>query len=159
MIENIHTALFDGYQLFDNVIVSIHDGQITDIKENKDHSLPDLFMMPCLIDAHTHMKTIDHVHQLLKYGIHTTFDVCASSLLINQSKDLKIISSLDMIMGFVLNPHQYVKKEVEKGAKYIKILLFNSFTISLTTLKEIVKEAHQYHLKVVVQQHLCLLIF
>lgn len=49
MIENIHTALFDRYQL-------------------------------------------------LKYGIQTTFDVCTSSL--------------DTIMGFVLNSYQYYLKVV-----------------------------------------------
>ncbi len=54
-----------------------------------------------------------------------------------------------MAMGIVFNPKNYVEKEISKGAKYIKVLLFNTLSIGLKALKAIVEETHKHGLKVV----------
>lgn len=149
MKEMFKGTLFDGEKIIENVCVTIDDDNNVVIgKENIENS--NYFMMPCLIDAHTHMTNINQVNRMMSYGVNSTFDVCASQSLISQSEDFKIISSIDMAMGFVLNPEKYVIKSINKGAKYIKVLLFNNLSIGLNALKDIVKIAHKHNLKVVV---------
>lgn len=150
MKESINCILFDGVNLIKNTTISIENGRIISIEKNLQNNNTVNFIMPCLVDAHTHMTSIEQAQKMLSYGINTTFDVCASSTLIESSKNLNIISSIDMAMGIVLNPKKYVEAAINKGAKYIKVLLFNPFSIGLKTLKEIVNEAHKRNLKVVV---------
>lgn len=149
MKEMFNGALFDGEKIIENVCVTIDDDNNVVIGKENNTDL-NYFMMPCLIDAHTHMTDINQVNRMMSYGVSSTFDVCASPSLISQSEDFKIISSIDMAMGFVLNPEKYVIKSINKGAKYIKVLLFNNLSIGLNALKEIVKTAHKHNLKVVV---------
>lgn len=149
MKKTINCTLFDGTKLSNQTSVVIEDGVIASIEENNE-TKSDYFVMPCLIDAHTHMTNLDDVNQMLNYGINTTFDVCASPDLIEASKDLNIISSIDMAMGIVLNPKKFVDDAVQKGAKYIKVLLFNPLSIGAKALKGIVDEAHKRNLKVAV---------
>lgn len=149
MKKTINCTLFDGTKLINHASITIEDGIITSIEENNEVK-SDYFVMPCLIDAHTHMTNLDDVNQMLNYGINTTFDVCASSTLIEASKDLNIISSMNMAMGIVLNPKKFVDDAVQNGAKYIKVLLFNPLSIGAKALKGIVDEAHKRNLKVAV---------
>ncbi len=149
MKETINCILFDGDNLIENASVTIDEGKIVSI-ERSNSNCSNYFMMPCLIDSHTHMINVDQVNKMITYGVNTTFDVCASQALIESSKVLRIISSLDMAMGIVLNPKKFIEKAISKGAKYIKVLLFNSLSIGLKALKGIVEEAHKNNLKVVV---------
>lgn len=148
MNKTISCTLFDGVNLTNNVTVIIDEEKIISI-EKSDINNSNYFMMPCLIDAHTHMININQVNQMISHGINTTFDVCAPTSLIKSTKDLNIISSIDMAMGIVFNPKNYVEKEISKGAKYIKVLLFNTLSIGLKALKAIVEETHKHGMKVV----------
>lgn len=149
MYQSINCILFDGVNIINNATVVIDEGKIISIDSNHQNNT-NYFMMPCLIDAHTHVTNVDQINRMISYGLASTFDVCAPTSLIASSKDLNIISSLDMAMGIVLNPKKYIEKEINKGAKYIKVLLFNTFSIGLKALKKIVEEAHKNNLKVVV---------
>lgn len=149
MKETINCILFDGDDLIENTSVIIDEGKIVSIGKGNSNC-QNHFMMPCLIDAHTHMTNVNQVNKMISYGVNTTFDVCATPSLIESSNDLKIISSLDMAMGIVLNPKKFVEKAIHKGAKYIKVLLFNSLSIGLKAIQGIVEEAHKKNLKVVV---------
>ncbi len=149
MIE-LKYPMFDGDKFIKGACLKLEDGIITSISECGIEECAKGFIMPTLVDCHTHLVNNKQVDALLKYGISTTYDVCASKALINDSKMVDIISSLDMAMGMVLNPASFVRNVYEKGGKYIKVLLFNSLSIGKSALKKIVIEAKKYHLKVVV---------
>lgn len=99
MKETIKGSFFDGKEIFENVIVVIDDGIVTSIEKDREECNSNCFIMPCMIDAHTHMCNISQVNKMLSYGINATFDVSAPLSLINFSLDFNIISSLYMAMG------------------------------------------------------------
>lgn len=87
---------------------------------------------------------------MLRSGITTVCDVSASGELIKSSKQLEIISSGGMAMGIVINSKGYVEQASASGAKYIKVLLLNAYSIGKPALCGIVKAAHKRELKVAV---------
>ncbi len=145
----LNYPLFDGEKVIENASVTIENGRIfrVDRAENVDSSC---FLMPGLIDVHTHMSSWEQVRKMLQYGITATCDVCAPKELIESSKQLEIFGSAGMAMGMVLNPKGFVEKAAADGARYIKVLLFNSMSIGKAALRGIVKAAHEKKLKVAV---------
>lgn len=150
MKKSIKCNLFDGNNLLLNKIITIENDTIISIEDNKENNSTNYLMTPPLIDAHTHMTDLSQINKMLNYGINMTFDVCATKELVDNSKDLIIISSYDMAMGIILNPKGIVENAIKKNAKYIKVLLFNSLSIGFKALKKIVDIAHKNNLKVVV---------
>lgn len=142
--------LFDGEKVWEGATVTVENGTITSVTACDPTECGEGFLMPGLIDAHTHMGIIDHVNAMLQNGITATCDVSAPRALVEASKQLEIVSSAGMAMGMVLNPKGYVEKAAANGARYIKVLLFNSLSIGKTALKGIVKAAHEKGLKVAV---------
>ncbi len=147
----LNYPVFDGEKLWANASVVIENGVITEVTA-LDESTADsrYFLMPGLIDAHTHMGTFEQVETMLKYGVTATCDVSASAELIAASNQLTIHPSAGMAMGVVLNGKSYVDKAAKSGAKYIKVLLFNAHSIGKKALCSIVDAAHEKGLKVAV---------
>lgn len=145
----LNYPLFDGRRVIEHASVLIENGVITAVNdaENVDNTC---FLMPGLIDVHTHMGTEEQIRLMLKNGVTATCDVSATKELVESSKQLEIISSAGMAMGEVLNPEGFVEKAVKNGARYIKVLLFNAFSIGKPALCGIVKNAHERGLKVAV---------
>ncbi len=154
MMDNrivLHYPVFDGEKVWANASVVIENGIITDVTA-LDESTADsrYFLMPGLIDAHTHMGTAAQVDAMLKHGITATCDVSAGAELIAASSRLTIHSSAGMAMGVVLSGKGYVDKAVKSGAKYIKVLLFSPRSIGRKALCSIVEAAHEKGMKVAV---------
>ncbi len=143
-------SLFDGEKVWKGAAVTIENGIVTSIQECDPAECGEGFLMPGLIDAHTHMGTTAHVEAMLKNGITATCDVSASADLIGSSRQLEIVGSAGMAMGVIMNPKSYVEKTVANGARYIKVLLFNPLSIGRSALRGIVKAAHAKGLKVAV---------
>lgn len=144
----LNYPLFDGEKIIENASVTTENGIITAVTEGQNVDSRYL-LMPGLIDAHTHMSTEYQVSEMLKCGIVATCDVSASSELIANSKELTIISSAGMTMG-TLGGKGYVKKAIESGAKYIKVLLFEPNLMPKAALRSICASAHEHDLKVAV---------
>lgn len=142
--------LFDGEKVWEGATVTVENGIITAVTACDPAQGKEGFLMPGLIDGHTHMGTTAHVEAMLRRGITATCDVSASRELVEASKQLEIVSSAGMAMGMVLNPKGYVEKAAANGARYIKVLLFNPFSIGKPALRGIVKAAHEKGLKVAV---------
>lgn len=140
--------LFDGKKIIENVSVTIENGIITAVSEAESVDSRYL-LMPGLIDAHTHITNAYHISDMLKSGVVAACDVCAPSELVTNSKELTIISSAGMTMG-TLNGKGYVKKSIENGAKYVKVLLFEPNLMPKAVLKSICTSAHECNLKVAV---------
>lgn len=142
---------FDGEKVIENAAVVMEGGRITQIKqisetENVDG---DYFLMPGLVDAHTHMGTLEQVDDMLKCGVTATCDVSASESLVQAAKPFTMFSSAGMTMG-TLNGKSYVQKAINAGAKYIKILLMEPNLMLKGVLKDICSRAHDNGIKVAV---------
>lgn len=132
----------------ENASVVIENGVITAINESESVDSHG-FLLPGLIDAHTHMGTEVQVAEMLKNGVVATCDVSASPSLVEHSKLFKIFSSAGMTFG-TLSGKSYVKKAIKNGAVYIKVLLFEPNLMPKGILKEICSVAHENGKKVAV---------
>lgn len=147
----LNYPMFDGEKVWANAAVVIENGVITEVTALDESTVDSrYFLMPGLIDAHTHMGTPEQVETMLKYGVTATCDVSASAELIAASDQLTIHSSAGMAMGVVLNGKSYVDKAAKSGAKYIKVLLFSAHSIGKKALCSIVDAAHEKGMKVAV---------
>lgn len=145
----LNYPLFDGACVIENASVIIEDGRITAVEEAESTD-GRYFLMPGLIDAHTHINAEEQIKAMLKSGVAAVCDVAASASLVQSAKPFTIIPSAGMAMGVVLNPKGFVEKAAAGGAKYIKVLLFNALSIGKPALCGIVKAAHEKGLKVAV---------
>lgn len=145
----LNDPLFDGKKVIENASVIIENGRIAAVRETE--SADDrYFLMPCLIDAHAHISSMEQIGAMLKNGVAAVCDVSASQELVRASKQVQIISSAGMAMGMVLNPKGFVEKAAANGARYIKVLLFSAFSIGKPALSGIVRAAHEKGLKAAV---------
>lgn len=147
----LNYPVFDGVQVWENASVVIENGVISQETVLGEGAVDSrYFLMPALIDSHAHMGTLVHAAELLQHGITAVCDVSASPELIAASDKVTIHSSAGMAMGMVLSGRSYVDKAVRSGAKYIKVLLFNTLSIGKPALRSIVNAAHEKELKVAV---------
>lgn len=139
---------FDGEKVVENAAIEIKDGMITRI-EAAEEKKQDGFLMPGLLDAHTHMGTESQVQAMLKHGVVATCDVAASAALIQDATPFTIVSSAGMTMG-TLHGKSYVKEAIEAGARYIKVLLMEPNLMLKSVMKDICDTAHENGIKVAV---------
>lgn len=144
----LNYPLFDGEHLMENASVVIENGRIASVNETASTD-SDHFLMPGLIDAHTHINSPEQIRSMLANGVTAACDVAASASLIEHSKPFTIVSSAGMTMG-TLNGKAYVKKAISAGAAYIKVLLMEPNLMPKTVLKSICQTAHENHLKTAV---------
>lgn len=144
----LNCPIFDGEKVLEQSSIVVENGVITAINKAENTDLHG-FLLPGLIDSHTHMGTEGHIAAMLKNGVVATCDVAASPLLVESSKQLKIISSAGMTFG-TLSGKSYVKKSIKNGAAYIKVLLFEPNLMPKCSLKEICTTAHENGKKVAV---------
>lgn len=109
--------LFDGERVWEGACVRVEDGLITSVTPCDPTACGEGFLLPGLIDAHTHMGTASQVQTMLQSGITATCDVSASEALVAYSKELEIVSSAGMAMGMVMNPKGFVEQAAENGAR------------------------------------------
>ncbi len=144
----LNYPIFDGEKVIEKASVVVENGVITAVNEAErveSHG----FLLPGLIDAHTHMGSEAQIADMLKNGVVATCDVAASPLLVESSKRFRIISSAGMTFG-TLSGRSYVKKAIKNGAAYIKVLLFEPNLMPKGCLKEICTASHENGKKVAV---------
>lgn len=139
---------FNGEKVVENSAVVIRDGIITEIVEKQEVD-GEYFLMPGLMDAHTHMNTKEQVETMLRNGVTGTCDVAASESLVRNAKPFTIVSSLGMTMG-TLSGKSYVKKALDIGAAYIKVLLMEPNLMMKSVFADICNTAHDNGFKVAV---------
>lgn len=144
----LNYPLFDGEKVIENASVVSENGKIisVDEAENTDKRC---FLMPALIDAHTHITSACQTHTMLKNGIAAACDVSATESIIENAAPFTIISSAGMTMG-TMNGKAYVKKMLDGGARYIKVFLFEPNLMLKSVLKDICNAAHDSGIKVAV---------
>lgn len=127
MIE-LNYPLFDGEKVWEAASVTVENGVITGVTALSAGEVDTgYFLMPGLIDAHTHVSASEQIAAMLRSGITATCDVSASAEMIRSSGKLNIVSSAGMAMGFVVKGKSYVEKAVAGGAKYIKVICLKKY--------------------------------
>lgn len=81
----LNYPLFDGEKVLENASVVIENGIITAVNEGESVGTG-YFLMPGLMDAHTHMGTVEQIEAMLANGVTATCDVAAPASLVQQSK-------------------------------------------------------------------------
>lgn len=150
----LNYPVFDGNRVWEAAKVVIENGAVSDetvLGEGRSDSK--YFLMPGLIDAHTHTTTKNQIQQLLVSGITTTCDVAIPKKLKDSLQLLNVHTSYIMAFGTVSDGKAYVENAVAKGADYIKVILEKPArmapgTMDFHVLCDIVKYAHQHNLKV-----------
>lgn len=147
-INELSYPLFDGETFHENASVSIKDGVITAVRETECANTG-YFLMPGLIDGHTHINTPCQVEAMVKNGVTAACDVAASRALIDRSERFAFISSAGMTMG-TLNGKAYVDRALANGADYIKVLLTEPSLMLKSVLADICARSHEKGVKVAV---------
>lgn len=150
----LNYPVFDGIRVYDAATVVIENGTITDetcLGAGEAHS--DSFLMPGLIDGHTHLIGKEPMEALVRNGVTTTCAVGVSESIAGQSDSLRIWTSRTMAMGNVTDGKAYVEQEIGAGADYIKVILEDPArmapkTMDYAVLCDIVRCAHDHGLKV-----------
>lgn len=145
----LNYPLFDGEKVIENASVVIKDGVISSIGEAKRADCGELFMIPGLIDAHTHINTAAQTQAMLKHGVSAACDISAPASLVSRSEFFTFVSSAGMTMG-TLNGVSYVKQAISCGAKYIKVMLTEPVFMPKSVIRDICDTAHENGLKVAV---------
>ena len=152
--EILNYPVFDGIRVYDAATVVIENGKIsTETVLGQGEANSDCFLMPGLIDGHTHLIGKKPMEALVRHGVTTTCAVGVSESIAEQSDHLKIWTSRTMAMGNVTDGKAYVEREIGAGADYIKVILesparMTPKTMALAVLCDIVRCAHVHGKKV-----------
>lgn len=147
-------AVFDGKEVWEDSVVVIKDGIITEETSlKKGEAESDYFLMPGLIDAHAHLTTPYQMELLVKNGVTTVCDVSASEELQASYHPLNVWSSRTSIWMDVEDADAFVKNTIAQNGKYIKVVadlpqIMGGGIMEKQVLDEIVRCAHENHLKV-----------
>ena len=155
MSEKMICTVFDGKQVWEKAEVVIENGVISSIIGTDMCIDGNGFLMPGLMDGHTHFVNKDQMDEMVKNGVTTTCAVNLPEELVQQSDCLKIWTSRTMALGNVSDGRAYVDREAAQGADYIKIILETPArmaprTMEYSVLCDIVHCAHDHGLKTAV---------
>lgn len=158
MSENItlRYPVFDGTQVWENATVVIENGVISEqtvLGEGEVDS--GYFLMPGLIDAHTHVSDVSQVGQMVYHGVTATCDVAATDEVLAYSELLHIWSARSGAFVMVEDGKAFVEDMVAQGAQYIKVVIdlpaiMGGGLMEEAVIRDIVNTAHEHDLKVAV---------
>lgn len=146
--------VFDGTRVYENATVVVENGKISPQTQlGVGESAGDCFLMPGLVDGHTHLIGRAPMDRLVQYGVTATCAVGVSEGVARKSRGLKIHTSRTMALGSVTDGNAYVEGEIQAGADYIKVILEEPArmapkTMELGVLRDIVFCAHAHGLQV-----------
>ena len=148
-IRNVH--VFNGYELTDeDHVLFDSDGNFCSLNEHADDVVDGkgMFLMPGLIDAHTHPVNQKNIQGLVKSGVTSTFAISAPDEIKNLPDGPGVISTYGMALGNVRDGRQFVRNEIAHGSAYIKIVVEDKprmagSAITQEAMNEIADETHK----------------
>ena len=147
-------TVFDGIRVYENASVTISGGNIRKLEETAPvNDRPMRFLMPGLIDGHTHLYNPEQMDELVRHGVTATCSVDVSRELADRSRALKLHTTRTMALGHISDGKAYVEREIAQGADYIKVILeqpaiMASRTMEAAVLRDIVQTAHEHGRKI-----------
>lgn len=152
----LNACIFDGKDIHESTGIVIKDGVLLNgVSEGNKISSEEFFLMPGLIDAHTHISFVNQLKKLRKNGVTGSCSISSPNYIKRKENYPKIWSPYSMAWGGTTNAKTYVENEISHGADYIKIMIDESTRMGFKTIKynvlcDIVKYAHENNLKVAV---------
>lgn len=152
----LNCCIFDGENISESTKTIIKDGKIlSEFFQHKNKDNNNYFLMPGLIDAHTHVSFRNQLTKMRKNGVTGSCSISTPNSIKQKNGYPRIWSSYSMALGGINNAKAYVENEISHGADYIKVLLEKPPRMTFQTIKnnvfcDIVKYAHENNLKVAV---------
>lgn len=148
--------VFDGRQVWENATVVIEDGVISDKTIlGEGETDPSYFLMPGLIDAHTHISKTGQMELMVANGVTTTCDVAITQEVQDSFPELNVWTARSGAFVFVEDGRAFVEEMVAQGAEYIKVVvdlpqIMGGGLMEPSVLQDIVDTAHEKNRKVAV---------
>lgn len=145
---------FDGEKQHKSATIVLKDGVIAnDVVFSDEETDSEYFLIPGLIDAHTHISKEKEIEKMIEKGVLTTCDAAAGQDLASYSEIMNIHTSLTTVMPDLTNGRDRVESLISEGADYIKVMIdapemMGGGLIDSTVLKDMVDCAHENGLKV-----------
>lgn len=150
----IKCAAFDGNNLHKSATLVLENGVIVNnVVFGNEETDSEYFLMPGLIDAHTHISSEKEIKKMIKNGVLTTCDAAASKELVSSAGMLNIHTSLTTVMPGLADGRARVEELISQGADYIKVMIdmpaiMGGGLIDYVVLQDMVECAHENGLKV-----------
>lgn len=152
----LHYPVFDGTRVWENASVVLEDGLISEktiLGQGQVNS--DYFLMPGLIDAHTHITKEGQMELMVSQGVTTTCDVAITPELQDSFAFLNVWTARSGAFVSVADGRAFVESMIAQGAQYIKVVIdlpeiMGGGLMGEPVIRSIVETAHQHGLKVAV---------
>lgn len=153
---SLDCIVFDGQEIIGTTTLVVENGKVVNeviIEQTDNFDNIDYFLMPGLIDAHSHITSKEEIEKMINNGIMTTYDVAASKELVNSNHEFNMWSSITTIMPGISDGKATVNSLIAQGADYIKVMIdmpkiMGGDLIEKEVLQDIVLIAHKNNLKV-----------
>lgn len=153
--NTLECTVFDGTQIKGNATISIKNGRLSDeiIFNQNESDNSKFFLMPGLIDAHTHISNEKQIEQMIKNGVTTAYDVAASKDIVNSLEKFNMWTAITTIMPGISDSTATVNNLIAQGADYIKVMvdmpiIMGGGLIEKNVLEDMVNCAHENNLKI-----------
>lgn len=152
----LNYPVFDGTQVWENATVVIENGVISDMTvlgEGETDSR--FFLMPGLVDAHTHTTKQGQMELMVSKGVTTTCDVAVSAETQAAFPYLNVWTARSSAFVMIKDGKAFVEDMIARGAQYIKVVvdlpaIMGGGLMDRAVLQDIVDTAHANNLKVAV---------
>lgn len=156
--ENVvlNYPVFDGKQVWENAAVVIENGVITSVDTASEAETDSrYFLMPGLVDAHTHVSKTGQMELMISKGVTATCDVQISPEVQASFPHLNVWTARSGAFVMVKDGHAFVEDMIARGAQYIKVVvdlpaIMGGGLMDKAVLQDIVDTAHANDLKVAV---------
>lgn len=153
--NTLECTVFDGIEIKGNATISIENGKFSNEIIFNQNSSDDskFFLMPGLIDAHTHITNEKQIEEMINNGVTTAYDVAASKKIANSSENFNMWTATTTIMPGISNGRATVNNLIAQGADYVKVMvdmpaIMGGGLIEKDILQDMVNCAHENNLKV-----------
>lgn len=152
--QTIQCVAFDGNEKYGSATLVLENGFIMqDIVFSQTEADCEYFLMPALIDAHTHVNSEKQIDRMINNGVMTTCDAAAGTEMIESAGYLDIHTSLTTVMPGLADGRTRVEELIAQGADYIKVMvdmpkIMGGELIDSAVLKDMVDCAHENAVKV-----------
>lgn len=144
-----NVRVFDGLQMSDLTTVVMENGLISD-KTTADVEIDGKggFLMPGLIDSHSHLTWKKNAKASIRAGVTSTFSIGSTEKVKQLTDSTRIFSTHGRAIGDCEDGKAFVEEEAANGSAYIKIVVEDKPMMAKTritqeVMKTIAEETHK----------------
>ena len=144
-----NVRIFDGFGMSGLTTVVMSDGRISD-KPHAENVIDGKggFLMPGLIDSHTHLNRKSNARKSVKAGVTSTFSIASADKVKQLPNSTRIFSTHGSALGSCTDAKAFVEQEAANGTAYVKIIVEHVPRMAKTTITQdvmnvIVEESHK----------------